>query len=99
MSLDDFDRCTPAEFRSIADSYAREEAQYMRSEWERSRMQCLCSLQPWSEEKLTARDIMRFPWDEEESKKEECDEEAIPKRTPEEEKAHWENEKRIRGLV
>jgi hypothetical protein len=56
-------------------------------------------LQPWSEEKLTARDIMRFPWDEEESKKEECDEEAIPKRTPEEEKAHWENEKRIRGLV
>ncbi len=98
MSLDDFDRCTPAEFRAIADSYAREEARYVEGEWERSRMQCLCSLQPWSEEKLTARDIMRFPWDKEEAEEQE-EEETAPKRTPEEEKAHWENEKRIRGLV
>lgn len=35
-----------------------------RGMWERMRMQCLCSLQPYSKNKLKAEDIMRFPWEE-----------------------------------
>lgn len=34
-----------------------------RSEWERLRMQCLCTLQPYSKKTLDASDIMSFPWE------------------------------------
>lgn len=33
-----------------------------RGAWEQLRMQCLCTLQPWSKQRLEARDIMEFPW-------------------------------------
>lgn len=34
-----------------------------RGEWERLRMQCLCTLQPYSKKTLDASDIMSFPWE------------------------------------
>lgn len=34
-----------------------------RNEWERLRMQCLCTLQPYSKKTLDASDIMSFPWE------------------------------------
>jgi len=34
-----------------------------RGRWERIRMQCLCSMQPYSKSKLTPQDIMKFPWE------------------------------------
>ena len=40
-------------------------------EWEQVRMQCLCTLQPWSKKRLEARDIMEFPWDNVKDKSEE----------------------------
>ena len=36
-----------------------------RSEWERLRMHCLCTLQPYSKKTLEASDIMSFPWEKE----------------------------------
>lgn len=39
-----------------------------RESWEQLRMQCLCTLQPWSKNSLEARDIMEFPWDEKQGK-------------------------------
>ena len=36
-----------------------------RGKWERVRMQCLCILQPYSKDKLKARDIIQFAWDKE----------------------------------
>lgn len=32
------------------------------------RMQCLCSLQPYSKKQLRAQDFMKFPWESEEQK-------------------------------
>mgnify|MGYP001678991841 FL=1 len=32
--------------------------------WERLRMACLCMLQPYSKNTLSARDVMQFPWEE-----------------------------------
>lgn len=34
-----------------------------RGERERLRMQCLCTLQPYSKKTLDASDIMSFPWE------------------------------------
>lgn len=71
MSMDDFCRCTPSEFRATWDVWYEMHEQRERSAWERMRMQCLCSLQPYSSKNLDAKDIISFPWDDDvESKKE-----------------------------
>ena len=80
MSVDDFCRCTPAEFRSVADAWHRAEEHRERSGWERTRMQCLYMLQPYSRHGLSPRDVMRFPWDEEESQTEKLTTEEIRER-------------------
>ena len=44
-------------------------------------MQCLCSLQPYSNKSLEAKDIMSFPWDgDNEKKKEEISKEEMMRR-------------------
>lgn len=64
MGMDDFCRCTPTEFRAAWDAWNEMRQQCERTSWEQVRMQCLCTLQPWSKDRLEARDIMEFPWDE-----------------------------------
>lgn len=72
MSVGDFCRCTPPEFYAVWHAWSEQEQRRERGAWERMRMECLCSLQPHSRKKLTARDLMTFPWEKEtESKKEE----------------------------
>lgn len=63
MGMDDFCRCTPSEFRAAWDAWNEMRQMREREAWEQVRMQCLCTLQPWSKERLSARDIMEFPWD------------------------------------
>lgn len=63
MSMDDFCRCTPSEFRAVWDSWNEMRQNREREAWEQLRMQCLCTLQPWSKQRLEARDVMEFPWD------------------------------------
>ena len=65
MSLEDFERCTPSEFHAVWECWSEKEHRRERGEWERVRMECLCSLQPWSKKKLRAGDIMEFPWERE----------------------------------
>ena len=65
MGLDDFCRCTPAEFSAIARRWMEMRQQQRREQWEQTRMTCLCLLQPYSKKKLTPRDVMRFDWDNE----------------------------------
>lgn len=62
-SLADFCRCTPSEYEKIWKSWREREERAERAAWERTRMLCLCMLQPWSEKRLEARDVMQFPWD------------------------------------
>lgn len=64
MSLRDFERCTPAEFYAVWNRWQKREELAQRDGWERTRMLALFMVQPWSENRLTARDILRFPWDE-----------------------------------
>lgn len=65
MSLGDFDRCTPEEFRAIYDQWQRRDQYQERGKWERIRMLCLCVLQPYAKDTLKPSDVMRLPWDEE----------------------------------
>lgn len=64
MGMDNFCRCTPSEFRSAWDAWDEMRQAHDRGAWERMRMECLCTLQPWSKKRLSARDIMEFPWEE-----------------------------------
>jgi hypothetical protein len=68
MGMDDFCRCTPSEFRSVWDAWNEMRLMKERESWEQLRMQCLCTLQPWSKKSLSAVDIMEFPWDSEDGK-------------------------------
>ena len=71
MGVQDFLLCTPYEFRSIYDRWRQLMDEERRERWEQARMMCLCQLQPWSKRPLKASDVMRFPWDEDEEKKQE----------------------------
>ena len=64
MSLDDFCRCTPSEFLSAWEHRNKWQERMEQGHWERLRMACLCMLQPYSKNTLSARDVMQFPWDE-----------------------------------
>ena len=54
MRMDDFCRCTPSEFKAIFNQWKENSESRQRGEWERVRMACLCSLQPYSKSTLTA---------------------------------------------
>lgn len=63
MSYECFCRCTPSEFHATWQAWSEMREADERGAWERMRMQCLCSLQPYSSKKLRADDLMRFPWE------------------------------------
>lgn len=90
LALDDFERCTPSEFRAIAEAWDGMRQRSERSEWERARMQCLCMLQPHSRRQLAATDVMRFPWE-----AEAADDETL---TADEIRKRFEKVKREMGL-
>jgi hypothetical protein len=92
MSVDDFCRCTPAEFRSIADAYRLSIERKERSEWERTRMQCVCMLQPYSKSRIDPKELMLFPWEDTEGDQDE-------KLTTKEIWEKFEKVKREQGLI
>lgn len=59
MSMDDFCRCTPSEFAQVWSAWNGME----RGAWERMRMECIASLQPYSRKTLRPADVMPLPWD------------------------------------
>lgn len=65
ISREDFCRCTPSEFYAAYEAWSEMRQLEERGSWERMRIQCVCSLQPYSKKRLTARDVMQFPWEEE----------------------------------
>lgn len=64
MSMTDFCRCAPSEFYAAWKAHREAEERRERGAWERMRMECLCTLQPYSKRRLKARDVMVFPWEE-----------------------------------
>lgn len=65
MSMDDFCRCVPSEFYAAYEAWQELDSRREQAKWERMRMQCLCSLQPYSKQKLKPGDVMQFPWEKE----------------------------------
>lgn len=63
MSIDDFCRCTPAEFDAIHGSWQKNEELRLQTSWERTRQLCACMLQPYASQRINPEDIMIFPWD------------------------------------
>lgn len=92
MGMNDFCRCTPSEFRAVWDAWNDRRMAVERDQWERLRMSCLCSLQPWTKQRLSPHDIMEFPWEE----KQEKQKQDIPDR--QEIMRRYREEKRKAGL-
>lgn len=63
MTVDDFCRCTPSEFRAVYEGWAEAEQRRERAAWERVRLQCTCMLQPYSKDILEPQDVFRFTWE------------------------------------
>jgi hypothetical protein len=63
MSLRDFERCTPSEFKAVWEAWQGREQRRERTSWEQTRLLCTTLLQPYSKKALRVRDVMEFPWD------------------------------------
>lgn len=65
MSLDDFCRLTPSEFKAVHQAWSEHQEATQRAEWERTRLTCTYLLQPWAKRRIAPKDVMRLPWDDE----------------------------------
>lgn len=65
MGLEDFERCTPSEFRAIADAWREHRSFVRRESWEEVRALAWCLLQSMTERCLKRTDVLSFAWDEE----------------------------------
>lgn len=63
MSMTDFSQCAPSEFYAAWKAWNEMRQNRERNDWER--MQCLCTLQPYSKQRLQPEDIMTFAWEKE----------------------------------
>lgn len=63
MSIQDFERCTPPQFKAAADAWSRQQERAEQTSWEQTRMLAMISNQVWSKKKLKPSDVMVFPWD------------------------------------
>ena len=99
MTMDDVMRCTPSEFWSAYEAWHERNEDQEHAECERVRMMCLCTLQPHSQKKLSARDIMQFPWDKEAKKERKKKAHKLTSAEIAAQKAHYEAEKKARGII
>lgn len=96
MSLQDFDLCTPLEFEKIFERWRLQAESDVRRSWEQTRQLAVVILQPYAQQPLCARDVMKFEWDEEsESCCKTCDKSAEERAA---ERRHYEEVKKARGL-
>ena len=91
MTVDDFCRCTPSEFKAVYDGWMESEQRRERVAWERTRMQCTTMLQPYSRRKLDPQDVLHFAWDNQGEEPEKLSAKEIRER--------FEKVKREQGLI
>ena len=77
MNRKDFETCTPPEFSEIY----RQHLEDGHSAWERTRMLAFSVLAPFSNKRMSPKDVMRFSWDGEEERAERKTD--VEKSTPE----------------
>ena len=65
MPLGDFEALTPDEFRAVCEQRRRCEEERLHDRWERMRLLATIVVQPSLRRKMTPKQLLRFPWDEE----------------------------------
>lgn len=65
LSLDDFDRLTPAELGAVLERYFARAAREARVAWERTRLLASISISPYIKGTPDPRKILPLPWDNE----------------------------------
>lgn len=63
LSYADFAAMTVPEFTAIYDAWRTHEYEREKAEWERTRTMGVWILQPYMKKKLTLKELLRFPWD------------------------------------
>lgn len=63
MTLEEFSALTPEEFAAVWDEYVDREERQEKSRWERMRLLATITIQPHVSEKITAPELLPFPWD------------------------------------
>lgn len=100
MAPGDFCMLTPDELAEAltARQHSRELGE--RADWERTRMMCMCILQPYAKNPLKATDVMQFPWEGGGERAGEGGERPTRRQlTREEEMAEFERAKKAYGLT
>lgn len=96
MSLQDSDLCTPLEFEKIFERWRLQAESDVRRSWEQTRQLAVVILQPYAQQPLCARDVMKFEWDDEEAGGGKICEKSAEERAAE--RRHYEEVKKARGL-
>lgn len=65
MSRGDFMALTPTQWEHAARAWLDTRQADDRTQWERTRMLAMCTIQPHVTKRLKAEDVMRFDWDNE----------------------------------
>lgn len=63
LSYDDFCRCYPDEYYSIAKAWHEMRDAEMKADWERMRLLATITIQPHTKRKITAQKLVPLPWD------------------------------------
>ena len=90
MNVKDFDRCTPREFNAIVEAWNTDRQSEYREAWERVRMQCYFVVRAHSADRFGPNDVIHFDWDNKTS---------TINVDPLEDKKHYEEIKKQRGLI
>lgn len=68
MRYDDFERLTPAEFTACCSAWNDIREADERAKWERARTLATITIQPHIKGKMSATNLLPFPWDKKASK-------------------------------
>lgn len=79
-------------------SWRESEERRYRSGWEQTRVLCISFLQPWTRQKLSARDVLPLPWDATNGDGDSDGEELSEDLSEEERKARYEAAKKRYGI-
>lgn len=72
LPRDEFRRLTIEEFDAVCFAHTRHTEELEQSKWERMRMLATIVIQPHVKDRLTAKDLMKFPWDKKTEPEEVC---------------------------
>lgn len=64
LSVEEFRQMTPDEFDAVSSAYNKYHEDKLHDGWERMRMLASICIQPHVRKRVSAKDLIKFPWDE-----------------------------------